>query len=72
VLTTEIPIERLDRDELGLAIARVLAIADLLLEETAGWAWIGGRVPDWGDRTSRQAGLFVRYADRLGELVGPR
>jgi hypothetical protein len=71
-LTAEIPIERLDRDELGLAIARLLAIADLLLEETAAWAWVGGRIPDWRGRVSRQVGLFARYADRLGELAGPR
>ncbi len=72
VLTAEIPVERLDRDELGLAIARVLAVSDLLLEETAPWVWVGGRVPDWSGRVSRQVGLFARYADRLGELAGPR
>jgi len=72
VLTVEIPLDRLDRDELGLAVARVLAICDLLLEETAGWAWVGGRIPDWSGRTSRQAGLLDRYADRLGELAGAR
>ena len=72
VLTAEIPVERLDRDELGLAVARVLAISDLLLEETAPWVWVGGRVPDWSGRVSRQVGLFARYADRLGELAGPR
>ena len=72
VLTVEIPVDRLDRDELGLAIARVLAICDLLLEETARWAWIGGRIPDWSGRASRQAGLFGRYAARLGELAEPR
>jgi hypothetical protein len=72
VLTVEIPVDRLDRDELGLAIARVLAICDILLEETARWAWIGGRIPDWTGRTSRQAGLFTRYEARLGELAEPR
>ena len=72
VLTAEIPVERLDRDELGLAVARVLAISDLLLEETAPWVWVGGRVPDWSGRVSRQVGLFARFADRLGELAGPR
>jgi hypothetical protein len=72
VLTAEIPVERLDRDELGLAIARVLAICDLLLEETAPWAWVGGRTPDWSGRVSRQAGLLARYAGSLGELAGPR
>lgn len=72
VVAAEIPIGRLDRDELGLGIARLLAVADLLLEETAGWAWVGGRIPDWSGRVSRQVGLFARYADRLGELASPR
>jgi hypothetical protein len=72
VLAIEIAPGRLDRDELGLAIARVLAICDILLEETAAWAWLGGRIPDWSGRSSRQAALFERYADRLGELASPR
>ncbi len=72
VLAAEIPVERLDRDELGLGVARVLAISDLLLEETAPWVWVAGRIPDWGGQVSRQVGLFARYADRLGELAGPR
>jgi hypothetical protein len=72
VMSAEIPIDRLDRDELGLAVARLLAVCDLLLEETAAWAWVGGRAPDWSGRVSRQAGLFARFADRLGELAAPR
>lgn len=68
IATVEIPPDRADCDALGLAIARLLAICDLLLEETAAWIWLGGRVPDPDGRTSRQAGLFARYADRLGEL----
>lgn len=70
--SVEIPADRLDRDELAVAIVRVLAVSDLLLEETAPWIWIGGRVPDWSDRECRQAGLFAAYAGRLGELGGPR
>ncbi len=70
IAAVEIPTERLDRDALGLGIARLLAICDLLLEETAEWIWIGGRMPEPGMRVGRQAGLFERYADRLGEL-GP-
>jgi hypothetical protein len=72
VLATELPVATLDRDELGLALARSLAIADQLLEETAGWLWVGGRIPDQGARTSRGLPLLARYADRLGELLlGP-
>jgi len=69
VLTIEIPIARADRDELGLALARTLAVCDRLLEEAAAWLWYDGRVPTRGDRISRQVGLFARYADRLGELI---
>jgi hypothetical protein len=69
VLAAELPIPTLDRDQLGLALARALAIADQLLEETAGWLWIGGRIPDQGARTSRGLSLLARYADGLGELL---
>lgn len=72
VAAVEIPAQRLDADELGLAVARLLATADLLLEDVAGWIWIGGRLPDWQGRVSRQEGLLDRYAARLGELAGPR
>jgi hypothetical protein len=70
VLATEIPLRAIDRDELGLAIARSLLIADQLLEESASWLWIGGRIPDQSGRVSRGADLIARYADRLPELIG--
>lgn len=70
VLASEIPLRSMDRDELGLALARSLVIADQLLEESAGWLWIGGRIPDQSGRVSRGADLMTRYADRLGELLG--
>jgi hypothetical protein len=68
VLSAEVPLRLLDRDELGLTIARLLTICDQLLEESASWLWIGGRIPDHGDRVSRQIGLFARFADRLADL----
>jgi hypothetical protein len=71
VLTAELPTGGLDRDDVGLALARVLAICDQLLEESAGWLWIGGRIPSSGDRVSRQVSLLARYADRLAELTEP-
>ena len=70
VLASELPLRSASRDELGLAIARSLLIADQLLEESASWLWIGGRIPDQSGRVSRGAGLIARYADRLGELIG--
>jgi hypothetical protein len=70
VLATELPLRAVNRDELGVALARSLLIADQLLEESAGWLWIGGRIPDQSGRTSRNANLLERYADRLAELTG--
>lgn len=69
ILAVELPIGSVDRDALGVAIARALAVADVLLEETAAWLWIGGRIPAGPERERRNADLFGRYADRLGELV---
>jgi hypothetical protein len=69
VLETEIPVRWADSDEVGLAIARLLAICDLLLEESAGLIWIGGRVPPTAGRASRGAHLLERYADQLTELA---
>jgi hypothetical protein len=69
VLIAELPIATVDRDAFGLALARALAISDQLLEESAGWLWIGGRIPDSSARTSRGAALIDRYAAQLPELL---
>jgi hypothetical protein len=65
----ELPIATANREDLGLALARALAISDQLLEESADWLWIGGRIPDTSNRTSRGAALIARYATQLPELV---
>jgi Putative bacterial sensory transduction regulator len=57
-------------DALGLALARIVGIADRLFDESAGWLWIGGRIPDQSDRTGRNPELLARYDDRLAELLG--
>jgi hypothetical protein len=69
LLAVELPIATASADELGLAIARILGIADRLLDESKDWIWIGGRIPDQGGRTSRNAALLDRYAARLPELL---
>lgn len=70
LLSVELPALTVDEDALGLAIARILGVADRLLDESRDWLWQGGRMPDSGDRTSAQAGLLDRYAPRLPELLG--
>src|SRR5688572_17884941 len=55
-------------DALGLALTRIVGIADRLLEDSKAWLWIGGRAPDHGDRTPRNKALIDRFADRLPEI----
>lgn len=72
IAAVEIPSRWLDVDELGLALARVAGVADRVFEETRGWIWIGGRVPDgYAARPVRNEALLDRFAGRLGELVEP-
>lgn len=73
-LSVELPAHRLDggvpgRDALGLALARVLAIADRLLDESVGWLAAAGWSWEASGRTSRGAHLLERYAAELGELL---
>jgi hypothetical protein len=70
LLAVEIPIDLASADQLGLAIARILGIADRLLDESKDWIWLGGRIPDTTGRTSANAALLDRYEARLPELLG--
>jgi hypothetical protein len=69
ILAVEIPNRWLGADELGLALTRVALIADAIFDETKGWLWIGGRVPDgYESRPVRTAALLDRFSGDLGEL----
>ncbi len=70
VLTTELPLSSLDRDALGVAIGRLLAVCDLTLDRAVVWLFPGARKAPTMDRPSRQAALFERYASELAELLG--
>ncbi|NJD28937.1 MAG: YbjN domain-containing protein [Chloroflexi bacterium] len=74
ILAVELPLRWLDADEVGLALARVVLIADRLFEETRPWLWIGGRIPDGyghGEGSSTGERLIARFAPRLRELLEP-
>jgi hypothetical protein len=72
ILAVEVPMRWLDAEELGLALARVLAIADRVFDDTRQWLWIGGRVPDgYAERGAGSAGLLERHRAGLGELMEP-
>src|SRR6476646_1649328 len=53
---------------LGVALARIVGMADRLLDESKDWLWIGGRMPDQSDRSRRNAAFLDRFAEHLPEL----
>lgn len=77
VLTAEVSAHGLDRDSLGLTVARLLAICDLLYEESTAWVDRISRPkdapPDDATNVPDESGraLLERYAAELGELAHP-
>lgn len=69
MLSSELAAERLDRDALGLSVARLLAVCDLTLDRAVAWLWPGAKVPPPMARASRHAALLERYADGVAELT---
>ncbi len=70
ILAVEVPARWLSLAELGLALARVVLVADQVFDETRGWLWIGGRVPDdYAAQPIRNVSLLERFGPQLGELV---
>jgi hypothetical protein len=72
VLTAELPLASLERDGLGVALVRLLAVCDLTYERAAVWLHPGARQLPAMDRPSRQEALFERYGDELDELLRAR
>ena len=72
VLAVEVPLDEARRRlARGSPSPASSGIADPLLDESKDWLWIGGRMPDPGDRTSANAAFLDRYAARLPELLEP-
>ena len=68
VLAVELPIAGLDRDALGIAIARLLAVCDLLLADSVRWLWPGAKAPPRLGRERRVAVVLDRFRGALGEI----
>jgi Putative bacterial sensory transduction regulator len=60
-----------EADGLGMALARIVGIADRLLEESKDWIWLGGKMPDQSGRIGRNEPFLERFAGRLPELFEP-
>src|SRR4051794_14367297 len=69
ILSGELP-PGADADDLGLALARILAVSDRLLDDSAEWLWLGGQRPaGYGAGARRNEALLNRYEARLAELL---
>jgi hypothetical protein len=68
VLTSELSLAGLDVDALGAALARLVAVCDLLVADSTGWLWPGTKVPPTPVRAGRTAGLLDRYASVVAEV----
>lgn len=70
VLSAELPARALDRDALGLAIGRLLAVCDRLFGASEGWLPVTppATTPDAGPAGAR---LLARFAGDLQELLAP-
>jgi hypothetical protein len=68
VLSAELPLAQLDEEHLGEALARCVALCDLLYEDSARWL---RSEPPARARSVSAVALLDRFADRLTELVPP-
>jgi hypothetical protein len=68
LLAVESPIADADAETLGIALARIVGISDRLFDESVGWIWIGGKVPDQAGRRGRNDAFLARFEGRLPDL----
>jgi hypothetical protein len=74
LLQVEVPAASLDRDALGLALAREVAIADRFHDDTTTWLKAGAwpvDPPEPADVDGPGVRLVARYAGELAELLEP-
>jgi hypothetical protein len=70
LLVAELPAATVDRDDLGLALARQVAVADRFDEESLEWRKAGGwRTTPPADPDGPGMRLVARYSSELAELL---
>jgi hypothetical protein len=70
VLSIELRAEQATENDVVEALARTVLIADRLLDETAAWIWIGGRIPADDGSPRRNAPLLRAVPDLADRLEG--
>ena len=71
ILTAELAAGHLDRDALGLTLARLVTVCDLLLEDSLAWLHPGAKRAPVPVRPPRNEALLERHAAALAELTAP-
>lgn len=71
VLSAELPATDVGFEALGLLLARLVGVCDLLLDESVRWLWPGAKAPPAVEGAGANAALLDRYADELAELTPP-
>jgi hypothetical protein len=70
VLSIELRADQATERDLIEALVRAVLIADRLLDETAAWIWIGGRIPADDGSPRRNAPLIRAMPDLADQLEG--
>lgn len=71
ILTAELAAAHLDREAMGLMLARLITVCDMLLDDSLRWLHPGAKRAPVPVRPSRHEALLDRYAEALGELNAP-
>ena len=72
VLSSEVPAVEVNLDSVGLTVARLVMVCDLLLDDSVRWLWPGAKAPPVAAApTTGHAAVLDRYADQLAELTVP-
>ncbi len=75
VLSSEVPAAEVGLDSLGLTVARLVTVCDLLLDDSVRWLWPGAKAPREPPPdepgSMAPAAVLDRYAEQLAELTAP-
>jgi Putative bacterial sensory transduction regulator len=69
VLSAEVPTGSVSLESVGLMLARLVAVCDLLVVESVHWLWPGAKAPPNTEGEGRNPALLERYRAELAEFT---